>query len=227
VGDAEFQKKCLGKMGDVSKSDGRTVLFVSHNMIAVQKLCSSAIVLKNGKKLGQGETSDMVTKYLNDGSTTKYQFDGTKIDYNQDKIRLINARIDKIRDNDKINISDSFDVFLEIKSLCTTNVNFTLMVYSQNEEHILSTTSLNRNGDNYNMESGNFQIKCTIPGDFFNCGTYKFTLLVVENYSTVLLKIENIFILDFDEEIYDRGDYFGPWSGIVRPKWNWNLNKTI
>src|SRR5690606_4460031 len=48
VGDAEFQKKCLGKMGDVTKGEGRTVLFVSHNMTAIKELCSSAIMLKNG-----------------------------------------------------------------------------------------------------------------------------------------------------------------------------------
>ena len=49
VGDAEFQKKCLGKMGDVSKGEGRTVLFVSHNMASVRNLCSSGIYLKYGK----------------------------------------------------------------------------------------------------------------------------------------------------------------------------------
>jgi ABC-type polysaccharide/polyol phosphate transport system ATPase subunit len=67
VGDAEFQKKCLGKMGDVSKNEGRTVLFVSHNMQAVQKLCTSGIMLSNGQMSCHGKMSDTVEKYLESG----------------------------------------------------------------------------------------------------------------------------------------------------------------
>ncbi len=64
VGDAEFQKKCLGKMGDISKGQGRTVLFVSHNMAAVQNLCNAGIYLKNGKIAATGEVRDIVDTYL-------------------------------------------------------------------------------------------------------------------------------------------------------------------
>lgn len=64
VGDAEFQKKCLGKMGDVNKGDGRTVLFVSHNMTAVQKLCRSAIYLENGQVRSIGATDEIIDDYL-------------------------------------------------------------------------------------------------------------------------------------------------------------------
>lgn len=63
VGDAEFQKKCLGKMEDVSK-EGRTVLFVSHNMAAVQKLCNKAYLLNNGKIVEKGETDSVIASYL-------------------------------------------------------------------------------------------------------------------------------------------------------------------
>ena len=64
VGDAEFQKKCLGKMGEVSKGEGRTVLFVSHNMAAVQSLCNLSIVLNNGKNFYQGEIDNSIKTYL-------------------------------------------------------------------------------------------------------------------------------------------------------------------
>lgn len=64
VGDAEFQKKCLGKMGDISKGEGRTVLFVSHNMSAVKTLCNQGIVLENGKVLYSGTTENAINKYL-------------------------------------------------------------------------------------------------------------------------------------------------------------------
>src|SRR5690606_14235978 len=63
VGDASFQKKCLGKMGDVARQ-GRTVLFVSHNMDAVQRLCSRAIMLEHGRVVVEGPTASVVSRYL-------------------------------------------------------------------------------------------------------------------------------------------------------------------
>ena len=71
VGDAEFQKKCLGKMQDVSR-DGRTVLFVSHNMLAVQRLCSRALYLENGQLKASGRVADIVANYLSMGSSDGY-----------------------------------------------------------------------------------------------------------------------------------------------------------
>lgn len=68
VGDAEFQKKCLGKMGDVSKGEGRTVLFVSHDMRAVNRLCNHAISLKNGQIFEIGKSDEVITNYLKSNS---------------------------------------------------------------------------------------------------------------------------------------------------------------
>jgi lipopolysaccharide transport system ATP-binding protein len=65
VGDAEFQRKCLGKMGDVSKEDGRTILFVSHNMAAIKNLCNRGLVLKNGTKNFEGNIDECIDSYLN------------------------------------------------------------------------------------------------------------------------------------------------------------------
>jgi ABC-type polysaccharide/polyol phosphate transport system ATPase subunit len=82
VGDAEFQKKCLGKMSDVSKGEGRTVLFVSHNMAAVQKLCSKGILLRNGKIEFSGPIENTVNKYLELRSAVQAEYDIPKpVDY--------------------------------------------------------------------------------------------------------------------------------------------------
>ena len=67
VGDIEFQKKCLGKMGDVSKGEGRTVLFVSHNMAAISNLCSKAIYLKNGSLIDYSNTKEIIERYISSG----------------------------------------------------------------------------------------------------------------------------------------------------------------
>lgn len=66
VGDAEFQKKCLGKMEEVSSKEGRTILFVSHNLAVVQALCEKGVFLKNGKMAGSGGINDLVSDYLRD-----------------------------------------------------------------------------------------------------------------------------------------------------------------
>ena len=70
VGDAEFQKKCLGKMSDVSKGEGRTVLFVSHNMGAINSLCSSCLLLKNGNLIKQAAVSDVISSYINENTVS-------------------------------------------------------------------------------------------------------------------------------------------------------------
>ena len=81
VGDAEFQKKCLGKMGNISKGEGRTVLFVSHNMAAVKELTKSALLLSNGNLIEVGDTEQIITSYtrLNYESTTS-KWEGSLID---------------------------------------------------------------------------------------------------------------------------------------------------
>ncbi len=71
VGDADFQKKCLGKMDSVTKAEGRTVLFVSHNMSAIQSLCTKAILLENGKIKAMGKTDEVIATYLKNNPLTQ------------------------------------------------------------------------------------------------------------------------------------------------------------
>jgi ABC-type polysaccharide/polyol phosphate transport system ATPase subunit len=75
VGDAEFQKKCLGKMGEVSKGEGKTVLFVSHNMAAVRKLCDKGVLLKDGQIYSLGCIDDVLNNYIASGDTTRAIYD--------------------------------------------------------------------------------------------------------------------------------------------------------
>jgi lipopolysaccharide transport system ATP-binding protein len=66
VGDAEFQKKCLGKMGDINRTEGKTVLFVSHNMATIQNLCNTGLYLKSGQKVFHDNANEAISFYLND-----------------------------------------------------------------------------------------------------------------------------------------------------------------
>jgi lipopolysaccharide transport system ATP-binding protein len=105
VGDAEFQKKCLGKMGDVSKSEGRTVLFVSHNMGAVQNLCSKTIYLSNGQFVKMGATKEIVSEYLSDRNNLSNYKEYSKF--------LKYIKIDQI--GDKIILTAEYDLDFPIE----------------------------------------------------------------------------------------------------------------
>ena len=75
VGDAQFQKKCLGKMQDVSRQQGRTVLFVSHNMQAVSTLTTRCLLLRNGRMIQEGSPQQVIAAYLEDGGAREAVFD--------------------------------------------------------------------------------------------------------------------------------------------------------
>lgn len=80
VGDAEFQKKCLGKMESITKSEGRTILFVSHNMGAIKKLCSKTILLNRGRIVGYGATEDIVKMYMSTSKSSSKEDIGARKD---------------------------------------------------------------------------------------------------------------------------------------------------
>lgn len=94
VGDAEFQKKAIGKMQDISNSDGRTVLFVSHNMAAVKNLCSRSLILENGKIAMEGDTYEVVNHYLQlNENTSTLDLDQREDRIGGEKFRFTNVKI--------------------------------------------------------------------------------------------------------------------------------------
>lgn len=101
VGDAEFQKKCLGKMNDVTKGEGRTILFVSHNMSAVKALCNKGILLKQGMLHEQGSMSKILESYIINELSPKNVF--KYIEDLKKKIQLENIRV---YNNKNINTSE-------------------------------------------------------------------------------------------------------------------------
>ena len=94
VGDAEFQKKCLGKMNDVTQGEGRTILFVSHNMMAVRKLCNRGILLKNGGLIMDGNTVDVLDRYDLEFNAMDKNF---RVDYpvNNSPMQILNVELKK------------------------------------------------------------------------------------------------------------------------------------
>jgi lipopolysaccharide transport system ATP-binding protein len=110
VGDAEFQKKCLGKMEDISKNEGRTVLFVSHNMGAVAELCTKALVLENGKIAFNGRVDNAVLLYLN-----KYKSRGSVYKVSKSKLKNDNQFIEIYNGNSRNKAQSEYNYDEDIK----------------------------------------------------------------------------------------------------------------
>jgi len=112
VGDADFQKKCLGKMGDVTKGEGRTILFVSHNMAAVKQLCNTGILMKNGHVADQGGINKVLENYiiheLSPNSEFKYIEDLSK------KAQIHNVKIFNDKNIETMEFSHTDDIHINI-----------------------------------------------------------------------------------------------------------------
>ena len=121
VGDAEFQKKCLGKMGDISKGEGKTVLFVSHNMGSIRQLCDSAMLLDNGSLIKQGSVEETLSLYLKthitNGSLEKHKCAGTLVK----NVRFIEFSINGIINKEAV-FSPSEPLAIVLKYSCLLNL---------------------------------------------------------------------------------------------------------
>jgi lipopolysaccharide transport system ATP-binding protein len=115
VGDAEFQKKCLGKMKDVSEKEGRTILFVSHNLTAVKNLCTSGIFLKNGQLELSGTTEEVINYYLKTGFTGSKEivWDSESVAPGTEEVRFRSVRVTGPQD-DRLTVKNTFKVELEL-----------------------------------------------------------------------------------------------------------------
>lgn len=116
VGDAEFQKKCLGKMGDVASNEGRTVLFVSHNMAAVEHLCKNGILLDRGSMLHRASINNVISKYLGQASTLQKKI---ILDDKDNSIPVLNNVCIINKDNELTNnilMGEPFSIQVEFSS---------------------------------------------------------------------------------------------------------------
>lgn len=113
VGDAEFQRKCLGKMGEVSKGEGKTVLFVSHNMAAVNILTDKSIYLKNGTLINYNKTPSIISDYQNDNKNDNLDYQNTNNDTTC--IERIFIKTTHLNNNQQINSDLEINIILNIK----------------------------------------------------------------------------------------------------------------
>lgn len=145
VGDAEFQKKCLGKMGDISKGEGRTVLFVSHNMASISSICTSGLLLENGLVKSNDTVANVIADYLTGikdfityiDNFESYRYDCRNIEFNKFGLLLNNDKIyNATKNNDAIQVHFQFEVHQLIDGL-----NFGFAVYDSNDQLLFLSLS--------------------------------------------------------------------------------------
>ncbi|MGN6475683.1 MAG: hypothetical protein ACTHKV_00550 [Flavipsychrobacter sp.] len=173
VGDAEFQKKCLGKMGEVSKGQGRTVLFVSHNMHMIQKLCNKSILLQKGELKNIGDTIDVVRKYQNEASFIGYEYtiNDDKSNAEHDIVYTTKLQITDVNDNpmSEIPIGRSWKVkvFFTVNTP-VNNIVVAVGIVDQYDTPIRSSWSMP-----HDLEPGNYVGTFTEKTIKFAIGNYK------------------------------------------------------
>jgi lipopolysaccharide transport system ATP-binding protein len=232
VGDHDFQKKCLGKMGDIAR-DGRTVLLVSHNMASVVNLCQRAILLHSGRMAADGVASDVVQQYLcTTGSNAGEMVWSDAGDApGTDIVRLQAVRIlQEGIDGPTAAVDISKDVIIEITY---RNLREGALLYPAIRlktglgADVLSSSnakSMNLATDQWYacpQPPGVFQSICRIPGNFLNEGRYRLTVILGTLPTNTQVLEEDL--LSFD--VYDTGEmrkeYYGGWMGVVRPRLAW------
>jgi len=224
VGDAQFQKKCLGKMNEVGKH-GRTIVFVSHNMAAVKSLCKRVILLERGKILADGPVGRIVSKYLGyNGNITKKNWSLGKAPENSSvKILGVSLVGGSGKNTNTISTDESFAVEILYQTKSDESVvGFTTVLHDAENNCVFSSLN-NRESGWYGkkMPKGLFRTTCTIPADFLNNGEFSLTInFYGKNYSD-LHSMSEVLTFEINDSPKLRGDYFGGYSGVVRPDLKW------
>lgn len=224
VGDAEFQKKCLGKMEDVSKQ-GRTVLFVSHNMTAVQNLCYKGIVLKDGIIKFNGPVEEAVHAYLGEYSNQKRELiSHGQAELENEKVKFISARI---LNAGAIGIADDImiEFRFEYKGKDSPVIDVTFHLYDELNTMVFVGTS----GYELNIKPvrKSLTFVCTIPGNLLYEGNYKITRLIfVQNKGYLLLNVNDVLAFDVVPVQGNLG-WMAKKQGVVKPMLKWTATDDL
>jgi lipopolysaccharide transport system ATP-binding protein len=226
VGDASFQKKCLGKMRDVA-GGGRTILFVSHNMVAVQMLCPRAIWLDRGRVKMDGPTDRVVNDYLSgqeEGAVERvWGFDEAPGD-GEVKLRRACARPEGGVAGDPISVAKPVVLEFDFWNLkAGGELHWSVHVFDVDNSCVFATNTVRARGwSEEGHPQGLYRSQCTVPAHFFNDGTFKVKVLAVKEMNRVLFGVPEAVVFEvIDDDLGIRGGWFGKWPGVVRPKLDW------
>ena len=232
VGDAEFQKKCLGKMGDVAQQ-GRTVLFVSHNMSAILRLTQEAIVLNKGQLIMRGPTQEAVDYYLSSGQSQAGErvWDADEISTTSAPFTPISLKViersgkvvDTVRSTEPVSVEFEYKL-----SSPVTGLRVGLYVSTMRGEYVFTSfdTDMPELYEKFDTRNaGHYVSRAELPADIFNEGRYT----VGVNASSFGVKRyfmdENALAFNVDISGAPGTQWGEPRVGPVRPRLNWKIEK--
>jgi lipopolysaccharide transport system ATP-binding protein len=222
VGDAEFQKKAIGKMKDVSKGEGRTVLFVSHNMAAVKSLCTKAILLDKGQIEMEGDTDTIISKYLI-GSNEVYNFKLNPVKSESFDILEIGVKSANKDFTEPILRDEEIALVIKYDNRTNNKLSFTLKIKGEDGQYCM-TTSSGHVSDLVKQGIGEAQL--IFPKKLFNDGTFYIDLLVVEAAKRAIIWENDIVSFLVNPENKPLGSWMGKELGYFRGNFPW-INSSI
>lgn len=171
VGDAEFQKKCMGKMEDITKKEGRTIIFVSHNSVAIKELCKKTIWIEKGQIKQISETDEVMNNYLEKDSRDEIIIikPNKNLDAQIKKVSFPDglSNSSNIPINKDIIINIEYEIFQSIKNATIC------LIFSLNENILLNSYESDSSGELVDYEPGKYKTQIIIPAFTFNIGTYQ------------------------------------------------------
>ncbi|MDB4919620.1 ABC transporter ATP-binding protein [Mucilaginibacter sp.] len=226
VGDAEFQKKCLGKMGDVSNKEGRTVLFVSHNTVALSNVCHSGILLQNGEMALSSDINTTINYYLRSGkSLTNHNYSWQNDDgliagvFEFKSIRLKKLEEDQVGP-EVITLDNSMQVDIDFLILGGGHeITIGIEVFTSDRVCVFKLAS-----DSV-KQIGNYAASLLIPRHLLNDDTYVIDVYAIKSRSTILAGYKGILQFDISEVKRDE-NWYSKWIGVVRPQIPINIKQS-
>jgi lipopolysaccharide transport system ATP-binding protein len=232
VGDADFQKKCLGKMNDVAQQ-GRTVLFVSHNMSAILRLTQEAIVLKKGQLIKRAPTPEAVDFYLSSGQAESGQrvWEADEVPAASEPFRPVAIRIkersgkviDTVRSTEPVIVEWEYQINAPI-----TGLRLGLYLNTMRGEYVFTTFDTD-DANQYEQfsarQSGRYFSRCEIPADFFNEGRYYLGINASSFGVKRYFMDENAISFNVDISGAPGTQWAELRQGPIRPRLNWKIEK--
>jgi lipopolysaccharide transport system ATP-binding protein len=234
VGDAAFQKKCLGKMEDVAAKDGRTVLFVSHNMAAISNLCSKSIWINKGKIKDLGKTNNVLSKYAFYETESQGQVSWSEIESSpgNENVKLQSVKIvcngistPEVMIDKEVHIIIRY-YNLKEDSILISNIH----IKDRTGSFVLASADFacsNLLVDEWhdkNRTIGIYETDCIIPANFLNDQYYSVDIGILDNKQQWQVWEKDIISFHVNDTGEMKKEYMGDWVGVVRPKLAW---KTI
>jgi len=209
VGDAEFQKKCLGRMGEVSK-EGRTVLFVSHNMGAIAELCYNSIVLSSGSLLYEGDVKDAISYYYKLNSSASQSSSSYIANPSTTSLKKYYISVVELKDSEE-NVKDAF-LFEESIHVQTTiksnagsiNTTLSLMMLSKNQNRVFTLHK------EIVIDGDEAKINIKLPSSLFAPNYYSFSLCVLFHNREIYDLVESVCSI----QIVDNGTEYAMLEGL-------------